>query len=64
MQSARDYAKDIELHDKLSENGHWSPFEHVACSQLHSSMIGNFRGWFQYRKTFTGEHAGKRLTYR
>lgn len=46
------------LHDKLAENGHWSPFEHCAAfeplSPAHKG--GNFgQGWLQYRKAFQGE---------
>jgi len=29
----RDTSKDIELHDRLQESAHWSPFEHVAQFQ-------------------------------
>ena len=57
----RDYSEDIKLHDRLSDNGHWSPFEHVAMAQSSSEMSGNFKGWTQYRKTFPNEHAGRRL---
>lgn len=57
----RDYSKDIELHDKLSGNGHWSPFEHVAQAMEYNAMSGNFKGWRQYRKTFDNEHAGRAL---
>lgn len=101
-----DYEKDILLHDRLSESGHWSPFEHCARSmtreeylgynhtssvnydkfkanskdyhrknvmddgwlelasydndkiakQLYSGWCGNFRGFIQYRKMFSGEN--------
>ena len=50
-----DYEADVKLHDMLAEMGHWSPFEH--CAQV--SMINdlsNFRGYNQYRKTFTNEN--------
>lgn len=57
----RDYVKDIELHDKLSGDQHWSPFEHVAQAQSNSKMSGNFKGWKQYRKMFSNEHAGRSL---
>jgi len=43
--------KDIQLHDSLSENGHWSPFEH-SCTADSSLSIGNFKGWAQYRSLF------------
>ena len=57
----RDYTKDIELHDKCRDNGHWSAFEHVACAMEESKMSGNFKGWKQYRKSFANEHAGRSL---
>lgn len=49
------YEKDFELHDKLKESGHWSPFEHAAQSAP-NTVSGNFRGWTQYRKLFTNEN--------
>jgi hypothetical protein len=52
----RDYDKDIALHDQLSKNGHWSPFEHVAESAHDHTRYGNFIGWRQYRKLFKTEH--------
>lgn len=51
-----EYQKDFELHDSLKNSGHWSPFEH--CAKLAPgpfTQSGNFRGWIQYRKEFTGE---------
>lgn len=57
----RDYIKDVELHDKLSENGHWSPFEHVAAAMPESKRSGNFVGWEQYRKMFANENAGRKV---
>lgn len=54
MDGSIDVAKDIELHDRLSESGHWSPFEH-PCQAAEKSR-GNFRGWEQYRHKFTGEN--------
>ena len=55
-EGAIDYAKDIELHNRLKEAGHWSPFEHVAMATKRSDWSGNFRGWAQYRKMFQGEN--------
>lgn len=66
----RDYFADMELHDRLSTSGHWSPFEHAARtleaagvgkateSRWYSQerKSGNFTGWEQYRKTMTREH--------
>ena len=51
-----DYAKDIELHDRLMKSGHWSPFEHPAYAGKHGVWSGNFRGWHQYRKSFQEEN--------
>ena len=59
--------KDVELHDKLcagpatGEPGHWSPFEHVARALLRPERVGNFIGWFQYRKEFPAEHFGNSM---
>lgn len=51
-----DYEKDIELHDRLSEMGHMSPFEHCAQPLINGTSSGNFIGWLQYRKLFGGEN--------
>lgn len=51
-----DYVKDIELHDILSNSGHWSPFEHCAKALDKSERSGNFIGWKQYRKLFNNEN--------
>lgn len=55
----RDVAADIELHDKLKESGHWSPFEHSACPvgtvywSRNDPRLSNFGPyWDQYRKQF------------
>ena len=58
----RDYAEDIKLHDRLSTNGHWSPFEHPAECWETSQRFGNFFGWRQYRKRFAAEHYGRKLS--
>jgi thymidylate synthase ThyX len=58
----RDFAKDIELHDKLLGTidsggpGHLSPFEHVAQAVGNRNRHGNFEGWKQYRKCFNNEN--------
>ena len=50
----RDIQADIELHDRLKESGHWSPFEHVAQALVGKG--GNLGPhWTQYRKQFIGE---------
>jgi hypothetical protein len=43
--------KDIELHDFLMGNGHWSPFEHQAYPHPEvKNRSGNLVGWIQYRQ--------------
>lgn len=51
-----DYAADLKLHDILSTQGHWSPFEHCAKAANFDGYIGNFKGFRQYRKDFDGEN--------
>ncbi len=56
----RDLDADIELHDRLLESGHMSPLEHPARPLTEAELeanewSGNFRGWFSYRKTISGE---------
>lgn len=63
----RDFDKDVELHDKLcsgpltGDPGHWSPFEHIARPLEEPERVGNFIGWFQYRKEFEQEHFGGKM---
>ena len=57
-----DRHKDIELHDRLALSGHWSTFEHAAMALSDSSQSGNFFGWKQYRKTFSNENYGRRMS--
>lgn len=70
----RSYEADLELHDRLAESGHWSPFEHCARvmddmernyyytstgptpDKFNSAVLGNFRGFIQYRKMFENEN--------
>jgi thymidylate synthase ThyX len=49
-------SKDFELHDKLVESGHWSPFEHCAVCLETPERCGNFTGWKPYRKFFNNEN--------
>ena len=57
-QGTRDVQADIQLHDRLAEAGHWSPFEHVAQNVPGCLNTGNFAmGWAQYRKLFATECA-------
>jgi thymidylate synthase ThyX len=66
-----DYGNDIKLHDSLSASGHWSPFEHCAWAMSGNNLnyyqhtdvqenpfgwCGNYQGFIQYRKTFSGEN--------
>ena len=40
-------SRDVVLHDRLMESGHWSPFEHQAyCCEGHHA---NYQGWRSYR---------------
>lgn len=58
----RDVAADIDLHDRLRQSGHWSPFEHVAtpATGLAPNLCGNLgAGWIQYRKAFRNEYCRK-----
>lgn len=50
-----EHEKDYKLHDDLLVSGHWSPFEHAACSGP-PVRSGNFIGWLQYRKQFQAEN--------
>ena len=52
--------RDVELCDRLSSSGHWSPFEHVATPIAEDIYVGNFRSWNQYRKEYAEEHGGDR----
>lgn len=56
----RDIKEDIALHDRLitAEPLHASPAEHVAQALAEPTRVGNFVGWFQYRKTLPNEHIG------
>lgn len=56
----RDLDADIQLHDRLLESGHMSPLEHPARPLTGDELAanewcGNFRGWFPYRKSISGE---------
>lgn len=50
--------KDIELGNRLKNNGHLSPFEHPAMALESCERHGNFVGWKQYRKFIQGESRG------
>ena len=48
--------QDADLHDRLAESGHWSPFEHPARALEGPWHSGNFVGFAQYRKSFPNEN--------
>lgn len=61
-EGVRDPSADIELHDRLINNGHFSPTEHVAMASVEVNKGGNLGpGWTQYRKTLSGEYKSKCL---
>jgi thymidylate synthase ThyX len=45
----RDIAADRQLHQRLLDAGHWSPFEHVAMAAPDARAFNNFSGWQAYR---------------
>lgn len=53
-----DYVADIKLCDRLfgATPKHLSPTEHVARCEDHNNFIGNFKGFTQFRKTFSDEN--------
>jgi len=56
MHGTRDHNQDIDLHDKLVADNHFSPAEHQAFASKSSDLSGNFGyGWTQYRKKIKGE---------
>ena len=58
-----DYEADVTLHDQLLQSGHMSPFEHCAQAASGDTISGNFVGYVQYRKMFSGENrTDSRLT--
>jgi hypothetical protein len=46
----KDEKDDERLGKQLIEDGHLSPFEHIAYALERPVWSGNFRGWVQYRK--------------
>jgi thymidylate synthase ThyX len=53
----RDVGKDIDLHDRLMESKHFSPFEHIAKAGSIGGFGGNLgNNWVQYRKIIPGEY--------
>ena len=43
------FNEDWQLHNRLKDDGHWSPFEHQAIAMETDEPSANFRGWKQYR---------------
>jgi thymidylate synthase ThyX len=46
----REIEKDLELYERLKEDRHLSPFEHVATPVADREFHANFRGWRQMRR--------------
>lgn len=56
-QDEKNIEKDLELFNRLTTAGHWSPTEHIATPLNDPNQkSGNFYGWLQYRKTFKNEN--------
>jgi len=51
----RDPAADVALAERLMQNGHMSPFEHIATPSSMEEFSGNLRGWVSYRKLIPNE---------
>jgi thymidylate synthase ThyX len=45
----REIAKDLELCERLKQDRHLSPFEHVATPAADGAFHANFHGWIQMR---------------
>lgn len=58
-----DVDKDIDLHDDLLKDKHFSPFEHCAKAAEPGSY-GNFRDWIPYRKTFSETIENRSFDYK
>jgi len=52
----RDYKKDLDLYQRLVDNGHLSPLEHIATPMKNYNYYGNFKGWQQLRKRIPNEY--------
>lgn len=51
----RDVVEDDRLAGDLQRRGHMAPFEHAARAETTMVISGNFRGFWQYRKTLPNE---------
>jgi len=47
------YENDLKLHDRLSNSGHWSPFEHCARAMDTTEMRG-YQGNVKFKRTESG----------
>ena len=47
---SRDLQADLDLFERLKNDRHLSPFEHVATPSDDTAFHANFRGWVQMRK--------------
>ena len=56
-EGVRAIERDIELYERLRDDRHLSPFEHVATPSLDESFHANFRGWVQMRREVEGAGA-------
>jgi len=45
----REIAKDLDLYERLRQDRHLSPFEHVATPAHDAAFHANFRAWIQMR---------------
>lgn len=52
---------DLELCERLTSSGHWSPLEHQATPLKESVYCGNLKGWKQFRKEFPFESGQSKL---
>lgn len=51
----KDPADDERLGRQLLEDGHMSPFEHIAYPEERAKFYANLRGWVSYRSHIEGE---------
>jgi thymidylate synthase ThyX len=58
QEGTRDFAKDIELHDRLRYHVplHASPFEHVCQAMDDDQRYGKYTGWKSYRHMLPREY--------
>lgn len=49
-EGTREIKKDLELYERLKDDRHLSPFEHVATPANDAAFHANFRGWIPLRQ--------------